>query len=51
MLICHSALAALEGESTNQAASPPSAASSPPTTKLHPTLGRQRSKSPVKGNE
>ncbi|ERF70515.1 hypothetical protein EPUS_07372 [Endocarpon pusillum Z07020] len=46
-----SALAALEGESANQAASPPSAASSPPTTKLHPTLGRQRSKSPVKGNE
>ncbi|KAF7505448.1 hypothetical protein GJ744_000775 [Endocarpon pusillum] len=46
-----SPLAALEGESANQAASPPSAPSSPPTTKLHPTLGRQRSKSPVKGNE
>jgi hypothetical protein len=51
VLTYHSALAALEGESTNQAASPPSATSSPPTTKLHPTLGRPRSKSPIKGNE
>lgn len=40
-----SALAALEGESA------PSAASSPPTTKLLPTLEQPPSKSPEKGNE